>query len=74
MRKRAKLSRRQGQPPLRDSVCILRSKVRWAGPTATSTRFRLHLAIQSAMGWTNSHLYEIRDGDVGWGITDPDWG
>ena len=26
------------------------------------------------MGWTNSHLYEIRAGDVGWGIPDPDWG
>jgi Plasmid pRiA4b ORF-3-like protein len=35
---------------------------------------RLHLAIQSAMGWTNGHLYEIRAGDVGWGMTDPDWG
>src|SRR4249919_348731 len=35
---------------------------------------RLHLAIQAAMGWTNSHLYEIRAGDVGWGIPDPDWG
>ena len=35
---------------------------------------RLHLTIQAAMGWTNSHLYEIRAGDVGWGIPDPDWG
>jgi Plasmid pRiA4b ORF-3-like protein len=35
---------------------------------------RLHLAIQAAMGWTNSHLYEIRAGDVGWGIPDPDGG
>jgi hypothetical protein len=34
---------------------------------------RLHLAIQGAMGWTNSHLYEIRAGDVGWGMTDPNW-
>ena len=25
------------------------------------------------MGWTNSHLYEIRAGDVGWGIPDPGW-
>lgn len=33
---------------------------------------RLHLALQAAMGWTNSHLYEIRAGDVGWGIPDPD--
>src|SRR3979490_641007 len=32
---------------------------------------RLHLAIQAAMGWTNSHLYEIRVGDVGWGVPDP---
>jgi hypothetical protein len=23
---------------------------------------RLHLAIQAAMGWTNTHLYEIRAG------------
>jgi hypothetical protein len=34
---------------------------------------RLHLAIQAAMGWTNSHLFEIRAGDVGWCIPDPDW-
>ena len=34
---------------------------------------RLHLTIQVAMGWTNSHLYEIRARDVGWGIPDPDW-
>lgn len=26
---------------------------------------RLHLTIQAAMGWTNSHLYELRAGDVG---------
>lgn len=34
---------------------------------------RLHLVLQAAMGWTNSHLYEIRADDVGWGIPDPDW-
>ncbi len=33
---------------------------------------RLHLTIQAAMGWTNSHLYEIRAGDVGWSTPDPD--
>jgi hypothetical protein len=35
----------------------------------------LHLAIQAAMGWTNSHLYEIRARDVGWSTPDPgiDW-
>ena len=25
-------------------------------------------------GWTNSHLYEIRAREVGWGAPDPDWG
>lgn len=35
---------------------------------------RLHLAIQAAMGWTNSHLYEIRARDTGWGLSSPDWG
>jgi len=29
---------------------------------------RLHLVLQAALGWTNSHLYEIRAGDVGWGM------
>jgi Plasmid pRiA4b ORF-3-like protein len=33
---------------------------------------QLHLTIQTAMGWTNSHLYEIRAGDVGWSTPDPD--
>ncbi|HEY2749819.1 plasmid pRiA4b ORF-3 family protein [Phenylobacterium sp.] len=33
---------------------------------------RLHLVIQAAMGWTDSHLYEIRARDVGWGEPDPD--
>src|ERR1700748_1720300 len=37
---------------------------------------RLHLTIQAAMGWTNSHLYEIPPGGVGRGTPDPDagWG
>lgn len=36
---------------------------------------RLHLAIQAAMGWTNSHLYEIRARDAGWStpLPDVDW-
>ena len=34
----------------------------------------LHLVLQAAMGWTNSHLYEIRARDVGWGSPDPDFG
>ena len=35
---------------------------------------RLHLVLQAAMGWTNSHLYEIRARGVGWGAPGPDWG
>jgi hypothetical protein len=35
---------------------------------------RLDLVLQAAMGWTNSHLYEIRARDVGWGRPDPDFG
>jgi hypothetical protein len=34
---------------------------------------RLHLVLQAALGWTNTHLYEIRAGGVGWGLPDPDW-
>ena len=34
---------------------------------------RLHLTLQAALGWTNSHLFEIRTRDVGWGIPSPDW-
>src|ERR1700730_11511734 len=34
---------------------------------------RLHEVLQAAMGWSNSHLYEICAGCVGWGLTDPDW-
>jgi hypothetical protein len=28
---------------------------------------RLHLVLQAAMGWTNSHLWVIRTGEVSWG-------
>ncbi len=34
---------------------------------------RLHLVLQAALGWTDSHLYEIRAGGVGWGLPDPDF-
>ncbi|UUP18221.1 plasmid pRiA4b ORF-3 family protein [Nitratireductor thuwali] len=35
---------------------------------------RLHIVIQHAVGWTDSHLYEFRIRDIGFGIPDPDWG
>jgi Plasmid pRiA4b ORF-3-like protein len=35
---------------------------------------RLHAVLQAAVGWTNSHFWEFRAADVGWGIPDPGWG
>ena len=35
---------------------------------------QLHLVLQAALGWTNSHLYEIRARGTGWGMPDPDFG
>jgi hypothetical protein len=32
---------------------------------------RLHLTLQAAFGWTNSHLFEFRAGEARWGIPDP---
>lgn len=32
----------------------------------------LHEVIQASMGWTDTHLYEFRVGDAGWGVPDPD--
>jgi Plasmid pRiA4b ORF-3-like protein len=34
---------------------------------------RLHLVLQAALGWSNSHLWEFRARDVGWGRPDPEW-
>jgi pRiA4b ORF-3-like protein len=34
---------------------------------------RLHAVLQAAIGWTNSHMWEFRARDVGWGIPDPGW-
>jgi len=33
----------------------------------------LHEVVQSAMGWTNSHLHEFEIAGRGYGIPDPDW-
>lgn len=35
---------------------------------------RLHLVLQAAMGWTDSHLYAFSAGDAEWGVPDPDFG
>jgi hypothetical protein len=35
---------------------------------------RLHLVLQAALGWTNSHLYEFRARNIGWGLPDTDFG
>lgn len=34
---------------------------------------RLHLTIQAAMGWHNSHLYEFTAGTTVWGVPDLSW-
>jgi HAMP domain-containing protein len=47
--------------------------VRLAEVPLTIRLDRLHLVLQAAMGWTNSHLYEIRARDVGWGRPNPDF-
>lgn len=33
---------------------------------------RLHLVLQAAMGWSNTHLYEFTATGIGWGEPDPD--
>jgi hypothetical protein len=33
---------------------------------------RLHLVLQAALGWTNSHLYELRNQNARWGMVHPD--
>jgi len=35
---------------------------------------RLHLTLQAAMGWTNSHLYMFEAEGATWGLPDPDFG
>ena len=35
---------------------------------------RLHLTLQAAMGWTNSHLYMFEADGATWGVPDPDFG
>ena len=35
---------------------------------------RLHQTLQAALGWTDTHLFEIRARDIGWGIPDLDFG
>ncbi|WP_283814819.1 IS1096 element passenger TnpR family protein [Bradyrhizobium sp. CIR3A] len=32
---------------------------------------RLHLTLQAAFGWTNSHLFEFLAAERRWGIPDP---
>lgn len=35
---------------------------------------RLHIVLQEAMGWTNSHLWEFRIRGIGYGEQHPDYG
>lgn len=40
---------------------------------AASTLPELHELLQSAVGWTDSHLHEFAVGQLRWGVPDPDW-
>jgi Plasmid pRiA4b ORF-3-like protein len=46
--------------------------MRCLGAPVTLRLDRLHLTLQAAFGWTNSHLFEILAGDGRWGTPDPD--
>ena len=48
--------------------------LRWVEVPLAIRLDRLHLVLQAAIGWTNSHLYEFRARDTGWGVPDPDFG
>src|SRR5689334_6481652 len=66
--------RRQRRPPAGQARrCRTRCRARVEVPL-TIRLDRLHLVLQAAMGWTNSHLYEIRARDIGWGRPDPNFG
>ena len=64
------------------SIIELKITLEYVEPTVTRTLQvladirldRLHLTIQVAMGWTNSHLYMFEAGGATWGLPDPDFG
>ena len=39
----------------------------------TVTLEKLHIVLQAAMGWTDSHLHEYKIANKRYGIEDPDW-
>lgn len=48
------------------------ARLRWVVVPLKIRLDRLHDVLQAAMGWTNSHLWEIRIRNLGWGPVDPD--
>ena len=64
------------------SIIALKIALEYIEPAVTRTLqvsanirlARLHLTIQAAMGWTNSHLYMFEAGGATWGPPDPDFG
>ena len=40
---------------------------------ATSTLPELHLLLQAALGWRNTHLHEFLTADTRFGVDDEDW-
>ncbi|MEQ9586367.1 MAG: plasmid pRiA4b ORF-3 family protein [Parvibaculaceae bacterium] len=64
------------------SIIEIKVALEYIEPTVTRTLQvpsdirldRLHLTLQAAMGWTNSHLYMFEAEGATWGLPDPDFG
>ena len=56
---------------LADVEPLIRRRVQVPGEVDLAV---LHEVVQSAMGWTNSHLHEFEIANRRYGMPDPDWG
>ena len=50
---------------------LMRRRVQVPGEVSLAV---LHEVVQSAVGWTNSHLHEFEIAGCRYGMPDPDWG
>ena len=68
--------------PGKDSIWQLKVTLRFIRPpiwrriqvSGGTSLYNLHLIIQAAMGWENSHLYEFEIGETHYGEPAPEWG
>ncbi len=54
----------ESDPPIWRRLCV----------RGNTTLTRLDRIIQTAMGWTNSHLHTFTAGGVVYAVPDPEWG